>query len=192
MAEGGGANPLYRGTKMEGAAIARLLRHDERTFRGKTVRLMSRDNEQIGIVSFEEAVTRAANEGEDLVCIAPTATPPVCRIMNYGKYAYEQAKHEKEQRRKQQCQKVKEIQVHPNVNDHDLQTKIRHAVEFLEGGDKVKLVLRYRGREITHQDIGNQVLNRFLTAIEPCGHADGPPSRAEKMTIVMLSPKSRK
>jgi translation initiation factor IF-3 len=161
-------------------------------FRGKQLRLISNENEQLGIVTFEEALSRAEADGLDLVMIAPTGVPPVCRIMNYGKFMYEQAKHEKDARKKQHAQKVKEVKFRPNVDDHDLETKLRHAIEFLEKGNKVKLTLYYRGREAAHQDIGEAVLKQALATIEPYAHLDGSPQRADRMVQVMLSPKVKK
>lgn len=179
---------------MEGTTIARLLKSDERSFRGKELRIVDANNEQCGVMTFEEALQEAASQGLDLVLVAEKAIPPVCRIMNYGKYVYQQAKHEKEARKKQMAtQKVKEIKYSPTVNEHDMEIKTAHVIDFLKKGYKVKVTLFYRNkRQLAHQEIGNDVLQRVLSGIEEYGHFDGEPQMMGRSVQVSISPKSRK
>lgn len=178
---------------MEGTTIARLLKSEDRSFRGKELRIVNADNELRGMMTFEAALAEAESQGLDLVLVAEKAVPPVCRIMNYGKFVYEQTKHEKEARKKQMAtQKVKEVKYSPNVDDHDLDIKTKRVIEFLQKGYKVKVTLFYRGRQMAHQEIGEDVLKRVLTEIEEHGHFDGEPQRAGRTVQVSVSPKSRK
>ncbi|WP_144027417.1 translation initiation factor IF-3 [Paenibacillus selenitireducens] len=130
--------------------------------RAKEVRLVGAEGEQIGITPFREALQMAIDANLDLVNVAPTAKPPVCRIMDYGKFRYEQQKKEKEARKNQKIVDVKEVWFRANIDEHDFQTKLRNVFKFLKEGDKVKCSVRFRGREIAHSDIGRKVLERVL------------------------------
>ena len=129
--------------------------------RSKEVRLIGKDGEQVGVISRDEALRIAEQENLDLVLVSPNAKPPVARVIDYGKYRYEQQKREKEQRKNQKTVNVKEIRLSPTIDDHDFDTKMRQGRGFVEKGDKVKVSIRFRGRAITHKDIGREVLERF-------------------------------
>jgi len=135
------------------------LRVNER-IRISPVRLIDETGEQVGIVPTDEARAMAVEQGLDLVEVAPNSRPPVCRIMDYGKYKYEQARKAREAKKKQHTVTVKEIKMRPKIEDHDFGFKLRHARRFLDEGDKVKFTLRFRGREMTHPELGERVLNR--------------------------------
>lgn len=130
--------------------------------RDKEIRLVGENGEQLGIMSSKEAMKLAEEAELDLVKIAPTAKPPVCKIIDYSKYRYEQTKREKEAKKKQKITEVKEIRLSPNIDDNDLNTKVNHAEKFLEKGDKVKITLRFRGREMAHISSSKQILDKFL------------------------------
>lgn len=136
------------------------LRVNER-IRISPVRLIDQDGEQVGIVATDEARDIAAEAGLDLVEVAPNSRPPVCRIMDYGKYKYEQARKAKEAKKKQHTITVKEIKLRPKIEEHDYGFKMRHARRFLDDGDKVKFTLRFRGREMTHPELGERVLEKI-------------------------------
>jgi translation initiation factor IF-3 len=136
------------------------LRVNER-IRISPVRLIDQDGEQVGIVGTDEARDIAAEAGLDLVEVAPNSRPPVCRIMDYGKYKYEQARKAKEAKKKQHTITVKEIKLRPKIEEHDYGFKMRHARRFLDDGDKVKFTLRFRGREMTHPELGERVLEKI-------------------------------
>jgi len=138
-----------------------------------------------------DALTLARKEAVDLVEIAPNATPPVCRLVDYGKYRYEQAKREKEAKKHQHANRVKEIQLSPTIDAHDFSVKLSHAVDFLCEDMKVKVTLRFRGREMAHQEFGFQVVQRLLKDIAPYGHPDSPPKLIGRGINVMLSPLPR-
>ncbi|MFW5894100.1 MAG: translation initiation factor IF-3 [Verrucomicrobiota bacterium] len=157
--------------------------------RGKNVRLVSEDNDQIGVVTFEEAMERAENAGQNLVLVAPQASPPVCRIMDYGKFQYEKSKKEHQARKRQHQQKLKEIKFHPNIDDHDFQTKINHAVAFLEKGNKVRVSMFLRGREMAHQDLGFELMKRVAAALDEHGKTDQPRKQG-RMIIMNVSPRT--
>ena len=129
--------------------------------RAREVRLIDHNGEQLGVKSRNEALEIASRVNQDLVLVAPKAKPPVARIMDYGKFKFEQQKREREVRKNQKVINVKEVRLSPTIDDHDFQTKLRNAIKFLEKGDKVKASIRFRGRAITHKDIGQKVLDRF-------------------------------
>src|SRR6185503_5899536 len=133
----------------------------------------------------------ARANGVDLVEIAPNATPPVCRVVDYGKYRYEQAKKDKESKRHQHASTVKEVQLSPRIDPHDLGVKISHAIDFLCEDMKVKVTLKFRGREMAHTEFGFQVIQKFLTDVAPYGHPDFPPKLIGKGINVMISPLPR-
>ncbi|MBU2870933.1 translation initiation factor IF-3 [Colwellia sp. E2M01] len=156
------------------------------------VRLIKFDGEPGGIVTLDEAMDQADEAGVDLVEISPTAKPPVCRVMDYGKFIYEKAKEQKEQRKNQKQIQVKEIKFRPGTDEGDYQVKLRNLKRFLEGGDKVKVTLRFRGREMAHQELGLQLLTRVKNDLEELTVLEFFPRRAEGRQMVMvLAPKNR-
>jgi translation initiation factor IF-3 len=157
--------------------------------RAKEVRLIGPDGEQLGIKLFREAMQLATEASLDLVNVAPTAKPPVCRIMDYGKYRYEMQKKEKEARKNQKIVELKEIRLTATIDEHDFQTKLRNVIKFLEEGDKVKLSVRFRGREITHADIGQKVLERMAAQVENDSVVERRPKLEGRSMIMILSPK---
>ncbi len=159
--------------------------------RAREVRLIDQDGEQLGIKSLREALQIAADKNLDLVNVAPTAKPPVCRIMDYGKFRYEQSKKEKETRKNQKVISVKEIRMSMNIDEHDYQTKLRNAVKFLQAGDKVKASVRFRGREITHTEIGQKVLLRLAQECEEVATVERAPKLEGRSMILILQPKQQ-
>jgi translation initiation factor IF-3 len=156
------------------------------------VRLIKYDGEPGGIVTLDEAMDQAEDAGVDLVEISPTAKPPVCRVMDYGKFIYEKAKEQKEQRKNQKQIQVKEIKFRPGTDEGDYQVKLRNLKRFLEGGDKVKVTLRFRGREMAHQELGLDILTRVKNDLEELTVVEFFPRRAEGRQMVMvLAPKNR-
>ena len=156
--------------------------------RAKEVRLVGADGEQLGIFSLESAQKAAYDKGLDLVLMAPQANPPVCRIMDYGKYRFERDKKEKEARKKQQTVEVKEIQLSCRIDTHDFDTKVNHAHRFLTAGNKVKVILKFRGREMTHQDFGREMLARFEEACKDVGIVDKKPTLDGRFMSMMVNP----
>ena len=152
------------------------------------VRLIGANNEQLGVMKTEDARTYAYNNGVDLVLIAPTATPPVCRAVDYGKFCFERDKREKEAKKKQVVVKVKEVQLSCRIEQHDFDTRVNQAKRFLGEGNKVKAVVRFRGREMTHQDLGREVIEKFMVALEGVGSTDKKPTLEGRFMSVMLSP----
>lgn len=150
--------------------------------------MISEDNDQVGVVPFEQALERAEAAGQNLVLVAPQASPPVCRIMDYGKFQYEKSKKDRQARKRQHHQKLKEIKFHPNIDDHDFETKINHAVAFLEKGNKVRVSMFLRGREMAHQDLGFALMKRVAAAIEEHGKVDQPRKQG-RMIIMNLAPR---
>ncbi|KAF1680129.1 translation initiation factor IF-3 [Veillonella sp. R32] len=134
--------------------------------RAREVRVVSADNEQLGIMSAREALALAEEHQLDLVEVAPNGKPPVCRIMNYGKYRYEQQKREKEAKKKQKTFTLKEVKLRPHIEDHDFYVKMKNATKFLAEGNKVKVTIMFRGRELSHPELGQNVLTRFAKELE--------------------------
>ncbi len=159
--------------------------------RAREVRVIGVDGKQLGVLSLSDALNMARASGVDLVEIAATANPPVCRIVDYGKYRYEQAKKDKESKKHQHATTVKEVQLSPRIDPHDLGVKIDHAVDFLCEDMKVKVTLKFRGREMAHTEFGFQVVNKFLTDVAPYGHPDFPPKLIGRGITVMVSPLPR-
>lgn len=159
--------------------------------RAREVRVIVVDGKQLGVLSLGDALTMARTNSVDLVEIAPNATPPVCRLVDFGKYRYEQAKRDKESKKHQHANKVKEVQLSPKIDPHDLGVKVGHAVDFLCEDMKVKVTLKFRGRENAHTEFGFQVVNKFLTDIAAYGHPDFPPKLAGRAINVMISPLPR-
>ena len=153
------------------------------------VRCIGPDGQQIGVITTREALERASREEMDLVEISPNAQPPVCRIMDYGKYKYEQEKKDKQLRRHQSATRVKEVQFHPNVGEHDYQTKVRHTRDFLLEGHRVKIGLFFRGRERAHQEIGFEVMNRVLKDCLDLATPEQTPRFIGRAIFMLLCPK---
>ncbi|MDD1780796.1 translation initiation factor IF-3 [Enterovibrio sp. ZSDZ35] len=156
------------------------------------VRLTGLDGEAIGIVSIQEALKTAEDAGVDLVEISPNAEPPVCRVMDYGKFLYEKSKATKEQKKKQKVIQVKEIKFRPGTDIGDYQVKLRNLIRFIEEGNKVKVTIRFRGREMAHQDIGVDVLNRLKEDTAELCLVESFPTRIEgRQMIMVLAPKKK-
>jgi len=159
--------------------------------RAREVRVIGADGSQLGVLALTDALNMARNQGVDLVEIAPTANPPVCRLVDYGKFRYEQSKKEKESKKRQHATKVKEIQLSPGIDPHDLGVKLNHAIEFLCEDMKVKVTLKFRGREMAHKEFGFQKVEGFLKKVAPWGHPDFPPKLVGKGIVLMISPLPR-
>lgn len=159
--------------------------------RAREVRLIGAGGEQLGIKPIREALQIAADLNLDLVNVAPTAKPPVCRIMDYGKYRYEMQKKEKEARKNQKIVELKEIRLSATIDEHDFQTKLRNVVKFLKDGDKVKLSVRFRGREIAHADIGQRQLERMASEVAELCTVERRPKLEGRSMIMILAPKQQ-
>lgn len=157
--------------------------------RDKEVRLIGVNGEQLGIVANSVAQAMAEENNLDLVKIAPQAKPPVCKIMDYGKHKFELAKKEKENRKNQKVVGLKEVRLTPNIDDHDFNTKLNQAIKFLKSGDKVKVSVRFRGREITHSALGKDILVRFRDAVGEVGGVDKDIKLEGRSMAMILSPK---
>lgn len=151
--------------------------------------MIDENGDQLGVVSIEEAMKLADERNRDLVKIAPGAKPPVCKIMDYGKHKYEQAKREKEARKKQKTQQVKEIRLSLNIEENDIKTKAKNAVKFLSSGDKLKVSLRFRGRQLGHTNLGFAVFEKFAKEIEEFGTMDSRPKMEGRSMTTMFTPK---
>ena len=158
------------------------------SIKAKEVRVIGPDGEQIGIMSSDNALRTAYDKGLDLILISPNAQPPVCRIADYGRYRYEQEKREKEAKKKQNIIEVKEVQLSCRIENHDFETKVKHAMRFLGEGNKVKVVLRFRGREMSHQEIGKEILERFREAVSEAGTVDKKPVLDGRFMSMVISP----
>ena len=157
--------------------------------RDREVRLIGENGEQLGIMSSRDAYKRAQEAGLDLVKIAPTAKPPVCKIIDYGKYRYEMARKEKEAKKKQRTIDVKEVRLSPNIDTNDLNTKVGAARKFISKGDKVKVTLRFRGREMAHVNYSKQILDSFYERLEDIAVVDKNPKMEGRSMVMFLSQK---
>ncbi len=153
------------------------------------MRLIGADGEQVGVVPIEEAQRAAREAGLDLVEVAATARPPVVKIMDYGKYRFEQAKAARAARKKQHNIQVKEVKYRPGISEHDFEFKTRHARSFLEEGNKVKLTMMFRGRQVTHPELGQDVLDRVYAAVEDVAKIEAAPKLEGRNMIMVLAPK---
>ncbi len=171
----------------EGIAISKELRINEE-IRCKEVRLIDDAGEQLGVMAPRDAAKIAAEKNLDLVEIAPNANPPVCRIMDYGKYKYEQSKREKEAKKNQKVISVKEVKLRPNIEDHDFLTKAKNASKFLAAGDKVKVTIMFRGREITHPELGKDLCERFAEELASVAKVEKPAKVEGRNMIMILAP----
>ncbi|MDC1067642.1 translation initiation factor IF-3 [Candidatus Kapabacteria bacterium] len=160
--------------------------------RGKEFRVIGPDSEMLGVMSKGQAIAKATEFGMDLIEIAPQAEPPVCKIMDYGKYIYEQQKKEKIQKKNQHKQQLKEIRFKPRTDTHDFNFKTNHAKDFLEEGNKVKGTVMFRGREITHKEIGMELLDKFIIALAEVSKVDNPMRMEGRNLTVILSPTKKK
>ncbi|HLR62669.1 MAG TPA: translation initiation factor IF-3 [Lentibacillus sp.] len=156
--------------------------------RAREVRLIDSNGDQLGVKSRNEALDIAQKRELDLVLVAPNAKPPVCRIMNYGKYRYEQQKKEKEARKKQKVINVKEVRFTPGIGEHDFNTKLKNARKFLSKGDKVKASVRFRGRAITHKDLGREVLDRLAEETKDVATVESKAKMEGRNMFMMLAP----
>ncbi len=154
--------------------------------------MIGEDGEQLGVMSARDAQKLADERELDLVKIAPNAQPPVCRIMDYGKYRFEQAKREKEARKNQRVVEVKEVRLGLNIDVADFQTKARHAIRFIQGGDKVKVSIRFRGREMGHPEIGLEIMQRFAEEVKEFAAVEKPAKMEGRHMLMFLAPKPAK
>jgi translation initiation factor IF-3 len=153
------------------------------------VRLVDENGEMVGVTSLREALDRAAEAGLDLVEVAATAVPPVCKILDFGKFKYEEQKKKNEARKKQKIIEIKEIKLRPTIDEHDYEVKRRAMIRFLEEGDKVKVTLRFRGRELAHQDLGMQVLVRVREDLEEVAKVEQVPRMEGRQMTMVIAPK---
>ena len=167
-----------------------LLINDE--IREKEVRVIDSDGAQLGIISLKDALAIAAEKNLDLVEIAPTANPHVCRIMDYGKYKFEQMKREKEAKKNQKVIEVKEIRLSLNIDTNDFNTKLNHAIKFLKDGNKVKVSVRFRGREMAHPELGTEMIQKFAAGVAEFGSVDKMPKLEGRSMVMIISSKSGK
>ena len=175
------SGPVRRERDNDGPRINNEIRVDK-------VRLVGADGEMIGVVGIRDALRAAEEAGLDLVEISPNADPPVCKVLDYGKYKYEQQKKAAEARKKQKIVDVKEIQIRPMIGDHDYEVKLKACKRFLEDGDKVKVVLRFRGREMAHTEIGMELLRKMIADVGAVGKVDAEPKMEGRQMMMVLSP----
>ena len=152
------------------------------------VRVIGAENEQLGIMKIDDARNYAYNHGVDLVLIVPNAQPPVCRAIDYGKFCFERDKREKEAKKKQVIVKVKEIQLSCRIEQHDFDTRVNHAKKFLAEGNKVKAVVRFKGREMSHMELGREVITKFQEALDGVGTSEKKPVLEGRFMSIVLSP----
>ena len=160
--------------------------------RAKEVRLTSATGEQLGIMSLRDALRLASEQQLDLVEVAPMGKPPVCRIMDFGRYRYDQQKREKEARKRQKVVTVKEVKLRPNIEEHDYNVKFKNALRFLEDGDKVKVTIMFRGRELSHPELGREILQRMAAELKHMVTVERDPKLEGKNMIMILAPKVQK
>ncbi len=172
---------------MEGKTISELFINEQ--IRDKEVRVIGEDGEQLGIMPAKEALKLAEKAGVDLVKIAPTAKPPVCKIVDYGKFKYEQTRKEKEAKKKQKIVEIKEIRLSPNIDTNDLNTKVNAAKKFISKGDRVKVTLRFRGREMTHMNTSKHILDDFAQALADVAVVDKAPKVEGRSMTMFLAEK---
>lgn len=158
----------------------------------REVRLIDENGEQVGIVDTREALLRAQEAELDLVEVSPTAKPPVCKIMDYGKFKYQQSKKEHEAKKKQHQVQVKEVKFRPGTDEGDYQVKLRNVIRFLENGDKAKITIRFRGREMAHRELGAQLLDRVEKEVEELATVEQRPKMEGRQMIMVLAPKKKK
>ena len=177
----------YGLTERRGAIIRKARINQQ--IRIKEIRVIGADGEQLGVLALEQALELAEEKELDLVEVAPEVRPPVCRIMNYGKFKYDQQKKEKEARKKQKSGELKEIKVHANIGEHDYQVKLRSAQKFLQHSNRIKLTMVFRGREMTHLDLGRKVVDRLIKDLEGLGQVEKGPFRMGRLLMTIIVPK---
>ena len=177
---------------MEVIVIAKDELRINEEIRAREVRVNTVDGEQLGIMPLARALELAAQHHLDLVEIAPKAKPPVCRIMDYGKYQYEQQKLEKEARKRQKTVDVKEVKLRIRIEEHDFDVKTKNAIRFLEGGDKVKATIMFRGRELTHPELGEELLNKMAVKLQDIAVIERKPKLEGRNMVMIVAPKSSK
>ncbi len=155
----------------------------------RSIRLVGADGEMIGVVTLREGLTMAEEAGLDLVEVSPNADPPVCKILDFGKFKYEDQKKKNAARKKQKVIEVKEIKLRPNIDDHDYDVKMRSMIKFLEEGDKVKVTLRFRGRELAHQDLGMKVLEKVKEDLDALGKVEQIPKMEGRQMVMVIAPR---
>ena len=180
--------PFFSALK-EGLTISKNDLQINEQIRDSEVRVISADGEQLGMMSAREAQEMAYDKGMDLVKIAPQAKPPVCKIMDYGKYKFELNKREKENRKNQKVVNIKEVQLSPSIDTNDFNTKCNHAIKFLKKGDKVKVMVRFRGRELSHSQIGFTLLEKFAAQASEAGSIEKPAKLEGRNMTMFLAPK---
>ncbi len=172
-----------------GDIISKELRVND-AIRAREVRVVDANGDQLGIMSAREALSIAGDRGLDLVEVAQNAKPPVCRIMDYGKHRYEQSKRDKAAKKKQKVTNVKEIRMSPKIDDHDFEVKLRAAERFIKAGDKVKVSVRFRGREIVHSDLAKTKLNKLAEQLKDFAMVERPPKLEGRQMIAVLAPRT--
>ena len=185
--EAGFCNPLFIFSGGE-FLISKDWRVNE-DIRVKEVRLVSEDGEQLGIVPIREALAMAEEKSVDLVEVAPSAKPPVCRLMNYGRFKFEQSKREKESRKKQKIISIKEVKMRPNIEEHDFQVKAKNARKFLTAGDKLKFTIMFRGRQITHPELGEKLCIQLAKELSDISAVEKSPKVEGRNMVMILVPK---
>lgn len=177
---------------MEGTRIAKLIKPGDVSFASREVRLIGADGEQVGVVAYENARKMAVEAKLDLVLVAEKSEPPVCRIMDYGKLTYEQKKNIKSQKKHVIAQKLKEVKFHINIDNHDYDYKLKHGIEFLEKGAKLKITLVFRGREMAHKELGFELMERIIADLAKHGTAEEKPKLLGRNISVTFSPCGKK
>lgn len=163
-----------------------------RQIRALKVRVIGSDGKQVGLLPIKDALALAEQEGLDLVEISPNAEPPVCKVIDYGKFRYDQTKREKESKKAQVVIKVKEVKLKPNIDEHDFQTKLRQARQFIEKGNKVKVTCLFRGREMAYPEIGEKVVQRFVEGMDDIAQAESPLKMMGRMLMAVLAARPQK
>ena len=158
--------------------------------KAKEVQLIGDNGEKLGVLSLRDAIEKAEEKKLDLVLVAPQANPPVCKIMNYGKYKFEQAKKEKEAKKKQKAIEIKEIRITPNIEEHDFGFKAKNARKFIEDGNKLKITVRFKGREVNNSKLGEDVLNKFIENLSDIANVEKKPKLEGRSMFIMLSKKA--
>ena len=158
--------------------------------RDREVRVVDQNGEQLGVMPIRQALNLADEQQLDLVKIAPQAKPPVCKLMDYGKYRFEQSKREREIRKNQKVIEVKEVRLSATIEDHDIDVRVKNAIKFLQDGNKVKVSIRFRGRQITHGDIGLDVMDQFFNMVADCAVKERPPKQEGRNMFMVLAPKN--
>lgn len=155
------------------------------------MRVIDPDNEQLGILELEEALNQAEEQGLDLVEVSPNSDPPVCRIMDYGQYKYQQSKRQHEAKKNQKIIHLKEIKLRPKTEDHDFQFKLKHALQFMEAGDRVKVSVFFRGREMIHQNLGHRLLEKFIELSSEIATVEVPAKMEGRSLSMVLAPRKK-